>query len=322
MATVNLGQVAALIQSVSVEALDAGAAPTVKNIGTKANAQFVFGIPVATTMTHNIPRLEPKDITSYITDGSFWKRLNGTDGFSLFEDVYVGDYIKMSRPITAAGSEDTGSQYVTIAGLDMLMNTGDANNFVNYHHAIMVPGQGFGGLHHFGRARMNATATSEGGYKGSEMNTTTLGDVTSTGSTASGATINQQLYAEFGAHLKTVRERVTISINPTGYNRAGSPTGCSSSWDWSDLQSALMSEIEVFGSTIWSSSGFDTGNASMQLPLFMFSKEALHADYTIDQWLRDVGSSTAFCFANSYGYSSRNSANNMYHVRPRFVLGA
>lgn len=51
MATVNLGQVAALIQSVSVEALDAGAAPTVKNVGTKANAEFVFGIPIPAAST-------------------------------------------------------------------------------------------------------------------------------------------------------------------------------------------------------------------------------------------------------------------------------
>nr|DAU05668.1 MAG TPA: hypothetical protein [Caudoviricetes sp.] len=45
MATVNLGQVAALIQSVSAEPLAEGAEPTVRNVGTKANAQFVFGIP-------------------------------------------------------------------------------------------------------------------------------------------------------------------------------------------------------------------------------------------------------------------------------------
>ena len=29
---------------------------------------------------HNIPRLVPKDITAYITDGTFWKRLAGTNG--------------------------------------------------------------------------------------------------------------------------------------------------------------------------------------------------------------------------------------------------
>ena len=124
MGTVNLGQVAALIQSVSAEALAEGAAPIVRNEGTKANAQLVFGIPVATALSHNIPRLVPKDITAYITDGTFWKRLAGTDGYKLFEDIYVGDYFKMSRPISAYERtwqyQRTGSQYVTIAGLDTL----------------------------------------------------------------------------------------------------------------------------------------------------------------------------------------------------------
>ena len=110
MGTVNLGQVAALIQSVSAEALAEGAAPAVRNEGTKANAQLVFGIPVATALSHNIPRLVPKDITAYITDGTFWKRLAGTDGYALFEDIYCGDYFKMSRAISAY--ERTG-QYQT-----------------------------------------------------------------------------------------------------------------------------------------------------------------------------------------------------------------
>ena len=95
---------------------------------------------------HNIPRLVPKDITAYITDGTFWKRLEGTDGYALFEDIYVGDYFKMSRAISAyertGQFQTTGSQYVTIAGLDTMMNNGDQGNGVDYHHAVMVAGQG------------------------------------------------------------------------------------------------------------------------------------------------------------------------------------
>ena len=196
---------------------------------------------------HNIPRLVPKDITAYITDGTFWKRLAGTDGYALFEDIYVGDYFKMSRAISAyertGQHQTTGSQYVTIAGLDMMMNNGDQGNGVDYHHAVMVAGQGFGGIQHFGRSRMNATNTTEGGYKASEMNTLVLGEVTSTGSTAADATINQQLYAEFGSHLKTTRELVSNALNATGYNRFGSATGCASNWVWISAQSILMSEV-------------------------------------------------------------------------------
>ena len=324
MGTVNLGQVAALIQSVSAEALAEGAAPTVKNEGTKANAQLVFGIPVATALSHNIPRLVPKDITAYITDGTFWKRLAGTDGYALFEDIYVGDYFKMSRAISAyertGQYQTTGSQYVTIAGLDTMMNNGDQGNGVDYHHAVMVAGQGFGGTQHFGRSRMNATNTTEGGYKASEMNTLVLGEVTSTGSTAADATINQQLYAEFGSHLKTTRELVSISINAAGYNRFGGATGCTSSWDWISAQAILMSEVEVYGATVWSSSGHDTGNANVQLPLFAFSKQAQN-NRSAHWWLKDIASANSFCIAGLDGGASYKGAGIAYGcVRPRFII--
>ena len=326
MGTVNLGQVAALIQSVSAEALAEGAAPTARNNGTKANAQLVFGIPVTTALSHNIPRLVPKDITAYITDGTFWKRLNGTDGYALFEDIYIGDYFKMSRAISAyertGQYQATGSQYVTIAGLDTMMNNGDQGNGVNYHHAVMVAGQGFGGTQHFGRSRMNAANDTTGGYKASEMNTTCIGSVATTGSTAADATINQQLYAEFGAHLKTTRELVTNAINATGNNRFGNAGGCSNGWEWINAQAILMSEVEVYGSIAWSSSGYDTGNANRQLPLFAFSKQAQN-NRSAYYWLKDVASAATFCYATYDGISNYASAGLAdLFVRPRFILAA
>ena len=324
MGTVNLGQVAALIQSVSAEALAEGAAPTARNAGTKSNAQFVFGIPVATALSHNIPRLVPKDITAYITDGTFWKRLAGTNGYALFEDIYVGDYFKMSRAISAyertGQYQTTGSQYVTIAGLDTMMNNGDQENVVDYHHAVMVAGQGFGGTQHFGRSRMNATNTTEGGYKSSEMNTLVLGDVVSAGSTAADATINQQLYAEFGSHLKTTREIMTNAINATGYNRFGSATGCASNFEWTSAQAILMSEIEAYGSIAWSSSGYDIGTANIQLPLFAFGKQA-QSNRSANWWLKDIASASTFCIADDSGYARTNNASDASNcVRPRFII--
>lgn len=275
-------------------------------------------------ISHNIPRITPKDITAYITDGSFWKRLAGTNGYALFEDIYVGDYFKMSRAISAYERtglyQTTGSQYVTIAGLDTMMNNGDQESGVNYHHAVMVAGQGFGGTQHFGRSRTNATNTTEGGYKASEMNTLVLGEVTSTGSTAADATINQQLYAEFGSHLKTTRELVSNAINATGYNRFGSATGCASGWEWISAQAILMSEIEAYGSIAWSSAGYDTGNANRQLPLFAFSKQAQN-NRSAYWWLKDVASAAYFCNADASGYASYTGASRAgTYVRPRFII--
>ena len=277
-------------------------------------------------ISHNIPRVTPKNITAYITDGTFWKRLAGTNGYSLFEDIYVGDYFQMSRAISAyertGQYQTTGSQYVTIAGLDTMMNNGDQGSGITYHHAVMVAGQGFDGTQHFGRSRMNATNTTEGGYKASEMNTLVLGDVVSTGSTAADATINQQLYAEFGSHLKTTRELVSNAINATGYNRFGSATGCASNWEWISAQAILMSETECYGSIAWSSSGYDTGNANRQLPLFAFSKQAQN-NHSAYYWLKDIASAANFCCADSGGYSYCYDASFAYiYVRPRFILGA
>lgn len=275
-------------------------------------------------ISHNIPRVTPKDITAYISDGTFWNRLAGTNGFALFEDIYVGDYFKMSRAISAyertGQYQTTGSQYVTIAGLDTMMNNGDQGSGVNYHHAVMVAGQGFGGTQHFGRSRMNATNTTEGGYKASEMNTLVLGEVTSTGSTAADATINQQLYAVFGSHLKTTRELVSNAINATGCNRFGSATGCASDWEWISAQAILMSEIEAYGSIAWSSAGYDTGNANRQLPLFAFSKQAQN-NRSAYWWLKDIASAACFCYADDSGHASCYYAGGAsLCVRPRFII--
>lgn len=231
----------------------------------------------------------------------------------------------MSRPISAYNQDQTyqltGSQYVTIAGIDTLWGNGD-NISMAYHHLVMVPGQGFYGTQHFGRSRMNSVHTTEGGYVGSEMYTTTIGAIATSGSTETTATINQQLYAEFGSHLKTTTELLSNLINSSGYNRFGSNTGCSNSCAWTDCQAVLMSEIEVYGSIVWSSSGYDTGNANKQLPLFVNNKQAVN-NRSAWYWLKDIASASSFCFCDSNGrayYRSAGGAGGC--VRPRFVIAA
>jgi len=275
---------------------------------------------------HNIPRLFPKDITEYYNDDSIWDRLNGTNGYEKYEDIFAGDYFKMSRAISAyerTGTyQATGSQWVTIAGISSLWCNGDTAA-MQYEHLVMVPGKGLDTTEpfHFGRSRMNSTNTTVGGYVASEMHATTLGAVTSTGSTASTASINQQLYAEFGAHLKTTRELLSNSLNSTGYNRFGSNAGCTNNWAWTDCQAVLMSEVEVYGATVWSSSGYDTGNACVQLPLFRDKRFVNNR--TAYYWLKDVASATHFCRCSSNGYATDGAASSAdYYVRPRFVIAA
>lgn len=272
---------------------------------------------------HNVPRIVPKNITSYVTDGTLWKRLNGTDGYALFEDIYVGDYIEMSRAISAKEQtgqyQATGSKYVTIAAIDWYMQGGD-NAAITYHHLVMVPGQGYGGTQHFGRSRMNPTNDTTGGYTASEMHTTTLGAVAAAGSTAADATVNQQLYAEFGSHLKTTRELLSNAMDLARTNRLGQASGATSGWAWANCQAVLMSEIEVYGSIVFSSSGQDTGNACRQLPLFAHSKKAQN-NRSAYYWLKDVASAANFCNCHNGGGADCHGASHAdAYVRPRFIL--
>lgn len=285
---------------------------------------------IRANLLHNIPRIVPKDITEYVSDGTLWARLNGTDGFELYEDIYAGDYIEMSKEISAyertGEYQLTGSKFVTIAGISSLMGDGDPNNgsntYMNYEHLVMVPGKGFGGTQHFGRARMNSSNSTANGYVGSEMHTTTLGAVATSGSRASTASINQQLYAEFGTHLKTTNELLTNAINATGYNRYGTNSGCASGHAWTACQAVLLSEIEVYGSIAWSSSGYDIGNACRQLPLFQHSRQAQN-NRSSWFWLKNIASASNFCYCGSLGYAHYAGASLAHAcVRPRFVIAA
>ena len=229
----------------------------------------------------------------------------------------------MSRAISAYNQDQnyqaTGSDYVTIAGFDCMRMNGD-NVDMNFNHITCVPGKFRDGSFHFGRSRMNPSHTAEGGYVGSEMYTTTIGEVVSSGSTATTATINQQLYAEFGSHLKTTRELLSTAINASGYNRFGTNNGCSNNWGWYSCQAVLMSEVEVYGSTVWSSSGFDTGTACMQLPLFARDKACIN-NRSSYYWLKDVATASYFCYVGSDGFATYTYAGlATYYVRPRFNL--
>ena len=63
----------------------------------RANLNAQIDTYAATAGWHN-SFFRGKDITEYLTDGTLWKRVNGTDGYELFEDLYVGDYfVKNSK---------------------------------------------------------------------------------------------------------------------------------------------------------------------------------------------------------------------------------
>ena len=265
-----------------------------------------------------------KDITSYFTDGTLWNRINGTGYDHPYYDLQPGDYFDMGRTVTApnidsGSSGATGSRYVTIADLGGMSGNGD-NATPPAYHLVMVPGQGLGGAYHFGQHRMNASNTTVGGYAGSVMNTAVIGDVVSTGSIATGATINQQLYYIFGSHLKTIREITSNAVDTAKTH--GVITGVASGWAWASYQAILMSEHEVYGASVWGDGNYNVGTACRQLALFAMAKGAIN-NRSAYYWLRDVASSSDFAVVNSFGGAYFYSASYTgFSVRPRFILGA
>lgn len=105
MGTVNLGQVAALIQSVTVETLPEGATPTVRNEGTKANAKLVFGLPDVMTTAKIKEAIESKVKEEGVAmEGSLLTKID-----SKFIEHYKNGYIQW--PGMPSPLEDTNLHF-------------------------------------------------------------------------------------------------------------------------------------------------------------------------------------------------------------------
>ena len=116
------------------------------------------------------------------------------------------------------------------------------------------------------------------------------------------------------ANLLAHSKRLTNAVNQTGYNRFGSTTGCSSGWTWeANCYISALSEVQVYGGTIWSSSGYDTGEACRQLDVFQkySHTEIFGGEYP---WLRDVVSASLTALAYDVGLASYNPASHAYCV--------
>lgn len=104
------------------------------------------------------------------------------------------------------------------------------------------------------------------------------------------------------------------AVNQNGYNKRGEASGCSSSWGYvADQYISALSEVQVYGGTVWSSSGYDTGEACRQLDVFQkySHTEIFGGEYP---WLRDVVSATLAADAYADGYASNYAASTAHYV--------
>ena len=116
------------------------------------------------------------------------------------------------------------------------------------------------------------------------------------------------------SNLLSHSKLLSNAVNQNGYNRFGEATGCASGWTWEeDCFISALSEVQVYGATVWSSSGYDTGEACRQLDVFRHYNhtEIFGGEYP---WLRDVVSASDAARANYDGRADTRPASHADYV--------
>ena len=234
-----------------------------------------------------------------------------------FNDIYVGDYIKTNEN----GHEVTW----LIADLNNYRYSGYTP--LTECHATIIPATSLT------RDQMNNDETADivnpkltlttadgntksniGAYMGSKMKQEVLPNI-----------LKEYIIPVFGEeHIITYTNLLTDQFDDSRSNQFGFSTGASSGWAWYESQIDLMSEVNVYGSTVWSSSGYDIGIDNRQYAIFMLKPEFIHSYGTSetrsDYWLKAVISKGGFAHVADSGFTNTNNASFSRGVRPRFLI--
>ena len=228
-------------------------------------------------------------ITSSNRDEWIAKHIN-SDG--TFNDIYVGDIVTIQDGVYNA-------KWV-VAGFDTEFNKGDTA--LTTHHISLIPQT------YLFTAPMNDTDTTAGGYAGSKMHTSTL------------VTVANNLKNALGSHLLERRVLLSNSMNTSIASGAGAGlTGASNNWAWFSDFCTLLTEVQLYGSRVFSSSYTDIGEGCSQLPLFKFVNHVYYGRFSF--WLRAVASSTNFAYASDNGLANDGPASSTRAVRPLITIG-
>ena len=255
-----------------------------------------------------------RDITSYLTDGSLWDRIKGTNGYSLFEDLFIGDYFNKNSVIWR------------ICHFDYWLNTGDTYwndksgssnpytlNYSSTHHIVIMPDSNLlvadGSTTHW----LNSSDTTSGGYQGTTFYT---------GTNNSGkATCRTAAENAFGsAHILNHREYFTNSCM-SGQNNVGYPTAGS----WVDSDIDIPNERMIYGNAPFSPVSNGTSVPAnytidkSQLQLFALAPQ--YITNRANWWLRDPVSASWFALVNIHGGCTyANASHSWIGVRPAFGI--
>lgn len=231
-----------------------------------------------------------------------------------FSDIYVGDYFTVLQESAPDAGTQSSVTYV-VAGLNLLDSV---NGTARAPNACLVTGTPlFGGL----VKSMNSNATSEGGYKGSNMYTEILPQAYQVMAGSEGT--------PFYGYIKTHNERLSSAIDATLKSSAYAGwSGASSSLEATDVSLNLLSDVEVFGAPICSSSCYDNATV-VKLPLFNMYERGMTMGINLGDtgwfstsfWLRNVSNSTSFGIARDLQTPTSSIASDTHSVIVRFFVG-
>ena len=272
-----------------------------------------------------------KDITSYYTDGSLKYRIGGTNGYKLFEDLWLGDTITRN-----------GRTYM-IVDFDYYIRCGETD--IAAHHIVLMPIGNMSipaGTVLYGSSdtltflngsdvtsketatafKWNATAeapntnTTAGGYKYSRMRTVIM------------KACDTLVMNDFGSNYITP---ITVLYpNPADAAASGLASGWTwfNSTDWNNILRRsicdLPNETQIYGQQVWgrgsvyTNVGYEVGIDKWQFSYFRMNRDKVNIRAT--WWLRSVHSAANAAYVNTYGSASSRGSATAFGVRPRFLL--
>jgi len=256
-------------------------------------------MPCTPAAHNNFPR--GKVLTDTYTLAQIYDMVEARD----YHDIFVGDKIRATVPaITATGWTEQVTEFL-VGEIESHKGYGDTTALDNRGHLLIVPA---GTL---GNAKMNETNDTTGAYDGSAMDDTVL------------PAVQTALEAAFGAdHLLTAREFLTSVVDTTHASMSvPGAMGCVTFVNnWKDRKVRLMTELEVYGCSAFSSSGEDNrAGLGHQISLFRLDHTAIYN--RAYWWLSAVCASTYFCRVDWAGVVTHTGAAHVYGVRPRFIIG-
>lgn len=232
-----------------------------------------------------------------------------------FDDIYVGDYIEMEM------TSDYGTETVRwiVADINYFKTKTDVNLSTN--HIVLVAEDGFETQH-----KLNSSNTTVGGYASSAMYITVLPKYDTAIENAFGA-----------SHVLSYHQMLTTSVDANTPSMAGTGmTGCSNGWAWATgatnyphiTKLNLMSEPQVLGTIVNSSSFYDIGINCSQFSLFAQLSEKIICGRGLNHstglrssyWLSAIVSSTFVANINYMGMASNGGTSVSNSIRPYFLF--